>query len=802
MIGVCKADRGSLRGRAAVASLAVAAAAACLSLGGFASAASALPFNANVLFSPVSAAADSPTGLDVTLSIEQNESPEGLASADLKDSTVTLPAGMSLDPSAANGLEACTEEEIGLHDEEQPKCPPGSAIGTVEIDTLLLPHPDGEDTPNVSGTIYVGSQESNEPTSGKMYRIFLVASGDGVLIKLEGNVSANPVTGQLTTSFIETPELPFANLHLHFNSGPDASLATPITCGSFPASSVLTPYTSPYQPSLEIQSSIFIDSGPNGGACVSEPAARPFAPTAVTGTENPASGAYSPFTLKFSREDSEQELLNLSTTLPPGLLANIASVTQCPEPQAAAGECSAASKVGEATIAAGPGPEPFFLKDQPVYLTGPYKGGPFGLEVVAKVIAGPFNLGTVVVRQSIKINPVTAQATITSDPFPTILSGVPVRMREVDVTINRSDFTFNPTDCDPMAIGLTLGSTDGASDPMSEHYQSANCESLPFTPSFTVSTSGKTSRKEGASLDVKLNFPTTEVGGKPVSEAGPQANGTSSQANVRSVRVTLPEALPSRLSTIHDACAEQTFAENPAKCPSESDIGTAVAHTPILSALLQGPAYLVSHGGRAFPNLVIILQGEGVTIELVGNIEIVGNITTTTFTTVPDAPVESFELSLPEGKYSALAANGNLCTESLLMPTEITGQNGALVKQSTVVSVEGCSPNLAIVSHKVSKRKLTVTAYVPAAGKLTASGKHLTTTSKSAAGRGNLKLTLKANKAGKFSTKLKLEFKPTTGAMQTKSVAVKFKKKKTSKRAKKRGKDKKRSQSHGGSKKK
>ncbi len=760
------ADRGS-RGRLALAvGVAAVTTAACLALATLASTASALPFNAHMLLAPVSTASDSPTGLDVTLSIEQTGGAEELAAADLKDSTVTLPVGMTLDPSAANGLEACTEEEFGLHTAAQPNCPAASAVGTVAINTLLLEHTGGPGSPNVTGTIYVGSQESDEPESGKMYRIFLVVNNfqRGILVKLEGSVSANKETGQLTTSFIETPQLPFASLYLHFNSGPNASLATPVTCGSFPASSVLVPWSAPYQPSLEIANSIVIKSGPNGEHCVSQAAERPFAPTSVAGTASPASGAYSPFTLTFSRNDGEQELLNLSVVMPPGLLASIASVPLCQEPQAAAGTCSSASQVGVATIAAGPGPEPFFLKNQPVYLTGPYKGGPFGLEVVADVIAGPFNLGTVVVRQSLKINPMTSQVTVTSDPFPTIIGGTPVRMRETSVAINRPGFTFNPTDCNPSTIGLTLGSTDGASDSEAQHYQSANCQSLSFSPSFVVSTSAKTSKALGASLTATVSYP-------------PGAMGT--QAWLKSAKVELPKFLPSRLTTLQKACTAKAFEANPASCPAESVIGHAIVHTEVLPVPLEGPAYFVSHGGEAFPSLEVVLQGDGVTIDLVGTTFISkSGITSTTFKATPDTPFENFTLTLPEGKFSALAANGNLCYEqsALKMPTAFVAQNGAVLKQNTQVEIEGCSNTLSIISHSISKRTLKVSVYAPGAGKVKVSGAGLTSATKGSSRRGAVSFTLRQKKAGKLSTKLKVVFTPSKGKRQSKTLKLKFRK--------------------------
>ncbi len=343
--------------------------------------------------------------------------------------------------------------------------------------------------------------------------------------------------------------------------------------------------------------------------------------------------------------------------------------------------------VGSVEAGAGVGSNPLFVSGK-AYLTGPYNGGPYGLVVEVPAVAGPFNLGTVVVRQSLRIDPQTAQVTAVSDSFPTILDGIPLRIRRVDVTLDRPGFLFNPTSCTPSAVTGTVTSTEGATASVSSRFQAGGCRELPFKPTFKVSTQARTSKKNGASLDAKVG-----------SGAG--------QANIGRVAVTLPKALPSRLSTIQQACTAATFNANPALCPPGSNIGTATAKTPVLSNPLVGPAYLVSHGGAAFPDLVVILQGEGVTLDLVGNVDIKNRVTSSTFASVPDAPISSFELNLPEGSHSALGAvlpakaKGSLCGTALTMPTTITGQNGAQVKQSTKIAVTGCPK----AKHKKTKAK-------------------------------------------------------------------------------------------------
>jgi hypothetical protein len=347
-------------------------------------------------------------------------------------------------------------------------------------------------------------------------------------------------------------------------------------------------------------------------------------------------------------------------------------------------------------VAAGAGSDPLYLpqagkREDPVYLTGPYNGGAFGLSIVTHAEAGPFNLGDVVVRASIRINPSTAQVSVVSDPLPQIKDGIPFRLRLVNVDIDRPNFIFNPSNCEQMKVTGTIVSAEGASENVSSPFAVANCALLPFKPAFGVSTQKDGELKgHGASLRVKLTLP----------HAGPQSASQSGEANIRSVKVTLPKALPARLTTLQQACTEQVFAADAANCPKASFVGIAIAHTPILGVPLQGPAILVSHGGQAFPDLDIVLQGEGITIILTGNTAIKHNITTSTFASVPDAPVSSFELVLPEGPNSALSANGNLCSQKLVMPTEFVAQNGATLSQNTHIEVEGCEFVVKVKSGK------------------------------------------------------------------------------------------------------
>jgi len=383
--------------------------------------------------------------------------------------------------------------------------------------------------------------------------------------------------------------------------------------------------------------------------------------------------------LTLTRPDADQALGAIQVQMPPGLEGTLSSVKLCPEPQAAEGACGEESLIGHDTVSAGLGGDPYTVTGK-VFLTGPYKGAPFGLSIATPAKAGPFTLNKgkpVVVRSSISVDPHTAVITVKSDPLPTIIEGIPLQLQHVNVTVERpGGFTFNPTDCDRLQINGTLTSEQGASAAVSSPFQVTDCAALKFHPKFAVSTSGRVSRADGTSLHVKLSYPKAPFG---------------SQANIARVKVELPKLLPSRLTTLRKACLAKTFEANPAKCPAASVVGHAKVTTPILPVPLVGPAYFVSHGGEAFPSLIVVLQGYGVTVDLVGSTFISKKgITSSTFKTVPDVPVGTFELTLPRGKYSALTANGNLCKSRLTMPTTFTAQDGVVLHQNTKIAVTGC----------------------------------------------------------------------------------------------------------------
>jgi len=675
---------------------------------------------------PDTAFADTPAGLTAEVKIPQEDltNPNGLVAATLKNTSVTLPPGLVINPGQAAGLVACQEAEANIGGEGPQSCPPASKVGKVTIQTPLL---EEEREPELVGEVFV--LQSNPPN----LRLLVAASADGVYLKLVGDVHLNEATGQLTTTFTETPELPFTDFKLSFSGGAQAALATPTGCGLYSTTSDFTPWTSPFGADVLGANSFAIAAGPLGAPCASNP--LPFSPSLIAGATTDQAGGYTGFSLLLQRGDDQQRIEKLSFKAPAGLTGEISHVPLCPEPQAQQGACPASSQIGHTSVASGPGPYPLIVPEpgrpeSPIYLTGPYEGAPFGLSIVTPVLTGPFNLGTIVTRAKIEVDPHTAAITVTTDPLPQIIDGVPTDLRTVDSVIDRPEFMVNPTNCNPQEFSGTATGTPppgvggaGATAAISSHFQVGSCQSLKFEPKFKVSTSGKTSKAQGASLTTTVSYPNVPQG---------------SDADIAKVKVELPKQLPSRLTTLQKACTDAQFEANPANCPSASKIGYATVHTPLLPVPLTGPAIFVSHGGEAFPSLTMVLQGDNVTIDLVGTTYISpAGITSTTFKTLPDSPFSSFELTLPEGPYSALAANGNLCkptttktvkkkvsvkrhgktvkvtkkvTETkpatLQMPNEFVAQNGAVIKQTSDISVTGCAKAVK-VKKKQKKKKQT-----------------------------------------------------------------------------------------------
>jgi archaellum component FlaG (FlaF/FlaG flagellin family) len=673
-----------------------------------------VPFTPSLDARPLAGSqANAPSGFAFDITVPQDESPDTPASqSDVRKVTIALPQGVRVSPSSASGLGACSSDQIALHSNAVPSCPDSSKLGTVTIKTPLLDVP-------VEGSLFLAKPHDNPFNS--LIAVYLVASAKGVVIKLPGQTTLDPVTGQITATFDNMPQLPFENAHVVLRGGPRAPLVMPDSCGTFTTHAQLTGWSGK---TVTQTSSFTLTEDSQHQPCPSV-----FNPGFSAGTSNPVAGSYSPFSLQLTRTDGDGEFSSLSSlSLPKGLLANVASVaTRCTIEQADAHACPADSHVGEVTTGAGAGSNPFYVNGD-VYLTGPYKGNPFGVAVVVHAQAGPFDLGYVVVKGAIQIHD-DGSVTVATDPFPRILQGIPLQIRDVRVNLDRPGFMFNPTSCNPASINGTVLSTDSQQVGVSSRFQVGECANLAFKPSFTVSTVGKTSKANGASLHVHL-----------ATHEGPGSTGAARESNIAKVDVQLPVVLPARLPTLQKACTAAQFGADPAGCPVGSFVGTVIAHTPILASPLSGPAILVSHGGEAFPDLVLVLQGEGVRINLTGHTQIKKGITYNHFETVPDAPVSSFDLTLPAGPHGVLTTDvpgRNLCANTktvtvtkrvirrihghtrkvtvkakkavaapLLMPTTMTAQNGAVIHQTTKIAVTGC-PSAKTAKHakKASRRR-------------------------------------------------------------------------------------------------
>jgi hypothetical protein len=706
-----------------------------------------LGFSPSISLQPTTLSAYSPMGLNVGVSVPQSwNTPVGLETSNLDDAVVTLPEGVTVNPSAGAGLGACTPEEYAAETAEVSMpggagCPEDSKLGTVRIETPVLKE-------DATGAVYLAKPSDNPFDS--LLALYIVAKipDRGVIVKTAGKIELNPVTGQLTTTFAENPQLPFSHFTLSFYQGTTSPLVSPPDCGVFTGQASLSGWS---EPSFfdTVGNSFEIPDGIGDGPCPAD-GVPPFHPGLVAGTVSNNAGAYSPMGIDITRKDGEQEITGFSSRLPPGITANLSGVPFCSEADIAlsrtktgAGEeaspsCPTASEIGHTLVGAGVGSVLAYAPGK-VYLAGPFEGAPFSIAAITSAKVGPFDLGTVVVHLPLDINPETAAVTIpagAADQIPHIIKGIVVHVRDIRVYIDRQDFMLNPTNCDPQTLSATVigggaNPTNSAdSDPVTitDPFQVADCASLAFKPKFSASTLSKDHfNGNGASLTVHL-----------AADQGPSSNpATATEANISKVKVELPKALPSRLTTLQKACTAAQFNANPAGCPAASMIGYATVHTPILPVPLTGPAIFVSHGGEAFPSLILVLQGYGIKIDLVGTTFISHTgITSSTFKTVPDQPFNTFELTLPTGKYSALAAITDVCKPTkkedvkkrvaervhgklkevtkkvaetvaapLEMPTEIVAQNGATLEQSTKIAVTGCAKAKKSVKKKGKKGK-------------------------------------------------------------------------------------------------
>ena len=658
-----------------------------------------LDFQPDVKVQPQSSVADSPSAYTVEVSQRLSESPESLATSQLKDAVISLPEGVAINPAAADGLAACSEAEFGLGEEGEPGCASASRVGQVRIETPVLDEP-------LVGPVFQAQQGSNP--FGSMLALYMAPESEryGVRIKLAGKVEADPVTGRLTASFLDNPQQPFSKLTLSLKGGNRAVLVNPATCGTKTTDWSMTPWARP-DDAVDGTDSFEITSGPGGASCAANQAERGFAPELEAGSVNPVAGAFSPFVMRLSRADGQQDLTGLSATLPEGLSGRLAGVPYCPEAalaslvgspntapgtgaaEAAVSACPAGSQVGRVVIGAGAGPSPFFVHGGRVFLAGPYKGAPLSLAVVVPALAGPFDLGSVLVRNALHLDERTARLRVVSDPIPTILEGIPLRIRDLRVIVDRPDFTINPTNCRAQQVAVEVAGTHGVTSSLANRFQVADCAALGFAPRFGMQVLNKGRRSTLRSFNPAMRFTVAPRRG---------------QANIGRAAVTLPPSVILDQSNIRTVCTRAQFAER--ACPDGAVYGYAKAWSPLLDKPVEGPVYLGSSSNK-LPDLIADLKGQ-VNMVLQGRIDAVKGRMRTTFDVVPDVPVSRFVLTIRGGNNRGLLVNSqDLCRANTRGIANLRGQNNKrhLTRPAIRLGYKRCAQVRKRVARKQAQRK-------------------------------------------------------------------------------------------------
>jgi hypothetical protein len=623
-----------------------------------------LGFNPSNFVQPTTTETDSPSGVALEINVPQDESPSVPSASEIRGTTVTLPPGFVLSPNASDGKTSCTNAEASFGTLNEAHCPEFAKIGTVEIDSPSLPAP-------LPGYLYIG-----EPRSGERYRFIITADGFSVHVKLLGASFPDPQTGQQVVSFQNLPQFPFSAFKLHFFGSERGILETPTQCGTYPVKTTFTPWDAalPEQTSTQFFS---LDSGPGGTPCPGP--TRPFDPSFQAGSVNNTAGSHTPFSIDLTRSDGDQNLTGLSVSTPPGLLATLKGIPYCPDASIAAAaqpsysglaeqqspSCSSASQIGTAIAGAGSGTHPVYFQGE-VYLAGPYKGAPLSLAVITPALSGPYDLGNVVVRAALHVNPETIQITAVSDPLPQILQGIPLRYREVLIELNRPNFTLNPTNCDLSSVSTTVTGDQGAQANLSSPFQPANCATLPFAPNLALKLSGATRRAGHPAVSATVTYPKAPY------------------ANIAKAQVSLPHSEFLDQAHIGTVCTRPQLAAE--QCPAASVYGHAQVETPLLEKPLEGPVYLGTGYGTKLPELIADLNGQ-IHVILRGKVttDSAGGIRST-FEAVPDAPVSKFTLSLDGGKKGLLENSENLCAKPQRVTADFTGQNGKADDYRTLIS--------------------------------------------------------------------------------------------------------------------
>lgn len=612
-----------------------------------------LPFAPELSFAASHDSVDSPTGAEIELELPQDEDPDGVATAHIREAAVTLPAGFSLSPGVAHGLSACSDSQLGAPGAPA-ACPDAAKLGTAELINPALAAP-------LRGGIYLG-----EPTAAQPFRLFVAVDGPGFAIKLRGALRANPIGGRLTAVLGDLPELPVSRLSLRFKDGPRAPLASAPSCGAGTAVATLDPYGGE---DATVADRVVLGTAPWGGPC--RPGA-PFRPSFVAGTSPATAGADSAFSTTIGRQDGEQSLAGLELELPSGLAARLTAATACGEHQLAGLSCPAASAIGTTAVEAGAGPMPLSIGGQ-VYLTGPYRGAPFGLALALRARVGPFDLGTALVRAALSIHPFSGRITISTDPLPRVLAGIPLRLRTLAIDINRPGFIFNPTSCADARVGATITSADGAAVWPSTAFGLAGCRRLRFKPRLAVTLVGRASRRPSIAIRLRTS---------------------RGEANARAIAVKLPRLLSLDRRAGASTCPPALFRAG--NCPATSRVGGARARTSLLARPLRGPVHLIEAGEIGPPELWTLLRGQGVELIVRSRIAVTGGgRVRTKVIALPDLPLGFFAMRIAGGRRALLKARTRPCAANpkrmLIAAATLRAQNRSRLKRLMRVGVRpGC----------------------------------------------------------------------------------------------------------------
>jgi hypothetical protein len=601
---------------------------------------------------------DAPSGLDLELHAQQFES-FAYSPSQIRTATVTLPDGLTINPDAADGQSACPDAAANFGTELPAQCPDNAKIGTVELETPALEGP-------LTGSLYFG-----EPKPNDQYRIFLTADGFGIHAKLVGSLELDPQTGQVTASFVDLPQVPFESFNFHIFASQRGLLATPTHCTTYTIESTFLPWNTVLAPQNS-NPTFGLGSGPGGRPCPAQ--VRPFNPSLVAGTSNPLAGAFSAFHLKLDREDGDQFLQDLNFRMPPGFTGSLRGLTYCPEASIAAAaqnsgraeqaspSCPASSQIGTTNVAAGPGPNPFHAVGK-MYLSGPFKEAPLSLAAVTPALAGPYDYGVQVVRVALHVDPRTAQVSAVSDTVPAIVGGVPIRMRTIQVNIDRPNFTINPTNCSAMSVDSQGIGDQGTVTDFSSYFHAVNCRFLNFKPTMKITQFGgqkATQRSDNPALRFDLKT-------------------KSEEANIKRVAVTLPKAFAIDQGHLGNICSRaQLVAE---RCAGRQPIGKVFTKTPLLDAPLRGPAYAVSGFGK-LPHVVFILDGQVTMMPEAESSSVNNGHLKTVVPVVPDAPIGHFRLDLFGGKKGYIVNTRSLCRAQPVVAVKFIGQNGKSVTKN------------------------------------------------------------------------------------------------------------------------